>query len=144
MNGRQLVVQWIAGVACVLLLGFGPPEWMRRRLEQFIPGAVARRQGAEAARRDSVASKAMAARLASVDSARRASGDTTRAAAATSVAAISAADSADAFNAPADPLSTAFEGQIARLLIVIGVPLALLWNTYRWWRRRGAAPVASA
>lgn len=136
MNSRQLVVQWVVGLACVLFLGIGTPDWMRRGVEQFIPGAASRRQSADAARRDSIAAKALVARQATVDSVRRVAGDSTRAISAVPVVPPARPDSQEAVNVPAEPPASEIELRIARLLILIGVPLALLWNTYRWWKGR--------
>ena len=134
MNGRQLVVQWIAGLAIILFFGIGAPPWLRRGVEQFIPGASARRQSAEAARRDSLAAKVLVARQATVDTLKPAPPDSLRA---TSPAAASPAVVPDStVNAPADPPPSEIELRIARWLILIGVPLALLWNTWRWYRAR--------
>jgi hypothetical protein len=144
VNGRQLVIQWIAGLACVLVLGIGTPEWMRRGIEQFIPGAAARRQQVEAARRDSLlAAVALAARRAVTDSGTRAPADSARAAPQPPAAAAgspapsaTAADSTSATNEQPDPPPSELELRIARLLVLIGVPLALLWSTYRWWKQQ--------
>ena len=139
MNGRQLVVQWVVGLACILFLGIGTPDWMRRGLEQFIPGAASRRQSADAARRDSIAVKALVARQTPADSMRRAAGDSARAISVVPVVPPVRPDSQEAVNVPAEPPASKIELRIARLLILIGVPLALLWNTYRWWKGRAAA-----
>lgn len=142
MNGRQLIVQWIAGLACILFFGIGAPPWLRRGVEQFIPGAAARRQSAEAARRDSLAAKVLAARAAVADSARPAARDSMPIAPASNPAAVSPVAQPDsALNAPADPPPSEIELRIARWLILMGVPLALLWNTWRWWRARLATRV---
>ena len=128
MNGRQLGGLWVAGLACILFFGIGAPPWLRRGIEELITGAAARRQSAEAARRDSLAAKALVARIAPADSTR--------------VIATPPAAASDTLDLPEDPETTALELKIARLLVLFGVPLALFWNTWRWWRGRGVTPGA--
>ena len=118
LTARSIVRDWLVGLCILALITWGPPGFLRRAGEALVPGLAGQRAQTEALRRDSIRAVQVA------DSERTERRDSVRA----------------VVFVPPDPLRLDQRSdrnrRLMRIAFFVAIPLSLVLNTVRWWRRR--------